>query len=115
MKDWTPKGKRYNVNIREWNKTFSSRGKFPLTKVIVFVDDRGATSLYVPTLLSKAIYILLSPILAQAYFFTGQFDEFKKGMLDALFPLKRGACGCDYTSRDSESWEKLSKLIKLKE
>ena len=115
MKNYTPKGTRYNVSIREWNKIFAKRGKFLLARVIVFVDDKGATSIYAPTLLTKTICILLSPILAQAYFFTGQFDKFKKEMLDVFFPLQRGAYGCDYTSRNSEGWEKLAKLIKLKD
>ena len=115
MKNYTPKGMRYNVSVLAWNKTFAKRGKFLLARVIVFVDDKGATSVYIPSLLTKAIYILLFPLLAQAYFFTGQFDEFKREILDVLFPLKRGAFGSDYTSRDSDNWEKLANLIDLKE
>jgi len=114
-KDYTPKGKRYSVSITKWNRTFAKRGSFPFTKVFVFVDERGATSAYVPTLLFKIIFVLLWPVLAQAFFITGKLNQFISDSNGVLFPLKTGHFGSDYIPRTSDSWAKIVGLMGLKE
>ena len=115
IKDYTPKGECYSVSITKWNKTFAKRGSFPFTKVFVFVDEKGANSVYVPTVFAKVLLLLLFPILFQAYLITGKGKEFIKESKGFLFPLRNGHFGSDYILRTSDSWAKIVDLIGLKE
>lgn len=55
-----PDGKKYTVSVKEWNKVFAERGKWPLIKVEVYVQDDKAISHYVVSNTGKVIILLLS-------------------------------------------------------
>lgn len=107
-----PAGKKYTVSIKEWNKVFAERGKWPLVKVEVYVQDNQAISHYVVSNTGKAIVLLLSPLLYIGGTISQGFPEAHKAFKDVMFNKSRGAFSSDVSyKKNKESWEKLMKLI----
>jgi len=108
-----PKGKLHRVSIREWDKAFSKRGRWPFVVAEVYLEDDSATVQYVATTTGKVTLILLLPLImlyccVECGIKEG-WDEYKK----SLFDKKYGRFSSDrlYKNRKGSDWDKLMDLI----
>ena len=107
-----PKGKHYKVSIKEWNKVFANRGRWPFVVANVYVDKDVAITHYNISLFCKIFVLTISPI----YYIVGTIlsgcDDAHESFLDIIFDKERGGFSSDATYKSHEvSWNKLMKLI----
>ncbi len=107
-----PKGKKYIISVRKWNKSFAKRGRWPFIRVEAYVSENEAKVQYLVSPIGKLTIILLLPIILPI----GMIDSGLKGELTGvyreLFQKRTGSFSSDMVyKRDDESWSKLMKLI----
>ena len=107
-----PKGKKYIISIRKWNKSFAKRGRWPFVRVEAYVSENVAEVQYLVSPIGKLTIILLLPI----FILIGMIDSGLKKTLTVvyrqLFKKRTGSFSYDMVYRwQEESWSKLMKLI----
>ena len=107
-----PKGKKYIISVRKWNKSFAKRGRWPFIRVEAYVSENEAKVQYLVSPIGKLTIILLLPI----FILIGMIDSGLKETLTViyiqLFQKRTGSFSSDMVfKREEKSWSKLMKLI----
>jgi hypothetical protein len=106
-----PVGEKHIVSIREWNKTFAKRGRWPFVRVEVFLRDDEADCHYVVSLVGKAVIIIVAPLFYMIGTFIEGFNGAHKSVVRVLRDKHLGAFTSDRVYAGTKDWEKLMKLI----
>ena len=119
MKDYKykrPEGKYYRISIKEWNKVFGCRGRWPFVRVDAYITEDKIVTEYTLSTFGKCFMWTLSPVHYIVMSFMDGFPDAHKGFIRCVFDKKLGAFGSDVTYRVrkgevSSGWKKLMKLI----
>ena len=105
-----PAGIRYVINVKEWNKVFGNRGRWPFITGHAFVDHgRGIAEIhFYYTWVSKVVMGLLFPVLVVV----DGFSKAAEALKDCWFQKERGTFSADEAFSGSEGWSKLMQLIR---
>ena len=111
-----PKGKHYKVSIKEWNKVFANRGRWPFVVANVYVDGEVAVIHFNISVFGKIFMLTISPL----HYIVGTIlygcKDAHKSFLDVMFDKQRGKFSSDATYKRQEvSWTKLMKLIGVRD
>lgn len=108
-----PEGKKYSLSVRDYNRNFAKRGRFLLTKIEVFTDEKQAVLMFRPSLLAKFIYLLTLPVLYPILSFIHGYREINSNYKDIFFDKSRGSYQEErFYRNDFERWAWLMKNIK---
>ena len=105
-----PAGTRYVINVKEWNKVFGNRGRWPLTTCHAFVDyGRGIAEIhFYYTWSAKIIVGLLFPVQV----LVDGFSKAAQAVKDCWFQKERGTFSADEAFSGSDGWNKLMQLVR---
>lgn len=107
-----PKGKKYIISVRKWNKSFANRGRWPFIRVEAYVSVDEAKVQYLVSPIGKLTIILLLPLLILIGVIDSGMKEVITGVYRELFQKRTGSFSSDMVYRgQEESWSKLMKLI----
>jgi len=110
-----PEGKYYKISIREWNKEFANRGRWPFVVVNAYIKEESGIVHYNISIWGRAVMILLLPIIYLVGSLCYGFPETHRDFKRTLFDKKYGSFSSDqiYKRKDGQ-WRKLQKLISKK-
>ena len=107
-----PKGKKYIISVRKWNKSFAKRGRWPFIRVEAYVSENEAKVQYLVSPIGKFTIILLIPLLILIGMIEVGLKETLTVVYRQLFQKRTGSFSSDMVYRwQEESWSKLMKLI----
>lgn len=107
-----PAGEKHIISIREWNKSFSKRGRWPFIGAEVYVSESDATVQYLVSPIGKATLLALSPLILLAGCVNVGLKETTLTLYGELFQKRTGSFSSDMVYRSHpESWNKLMKLV----
>ena len=115
-----PTGKHYRVSIKNWNKYYGRRGKYPYVESNIYVDGDTAIAQHSISIIGKILLILFSPLIYTVNTLAGGIGETHSSFTDAIFDISRGKFSSDpiykYTTSNnmvviSSEWLKLRALV----
>lgn len=111
-----PEGKLYKVSIREWNKIFANRGRWPFVVANIYLQENSAVVHYNVSLFGKVSFWTLSPLYFMIMPFLCGFPDAYKESKGLVFDKELGQFSSDdfykiRNNKESQQWIKLMKLI----
>lgn len=111
-----PEGKLYRVSIKEWNKVFANRGRWPFVVSNIYLNEDRAIARHNISLFGKVFMWTVSPLFFTTIPFLYGFPDALKGFKSVVFDKEKGSFGSDGFHKirhglESQQWIKLMKLI----
>lgn len=107
-----PKGKKYIISVRKWNKSFANSGEWPFIRVEAYVSENEAEVQYLVSPIGKLTIILFLPLFLLIGVIDSGMKEVITGVYRELFQKRTGSFSSDMVyKREEKSWSKLMKLI----
>lgn len=111
-----PEGKLYRVSIKEWNKVFGCRGRWPFVVSNIYLNEDKAIAHHNISLFGKIFMWTLSPLFFVTIPFLYGFPDALKDFKSVVFDKEKGSFGSDDFHKmrhglESQQWIKLMKLI----
>ena len=108
-----PRGKRYLLDIRDYNKAFCTRGRYPFTTVEVYVAEDQADLHFRPSLFGKTLLMVLSPLFYVIMTVQHGYKETHTAFKEVLYDKQRGSYSTERIYRKNvENWAWLMKNLK---
>lgn len=110
-----PDGVHYKISIREWNKEFANRGRWPFVVVNAYIKADCGVVHYNLSVCGRITMILLSPLIYLAGSLCYGLPETHRDFKRTLFDKKYGSFSSDQIyKREDGQWQRLKKLINKK-
>lgn len=111
-----PNGVLFKVCIKEWNKEFASRGRWPFVTVNVYLQGDEATVEFLPSKIGIVAFTLSLPILYIIGILGQGAKDTNKDIKNIYFAKKFGSFSSDKVykvrnNKHSVEWDKLLTLI----
>lgn len=111
-----PEGTLYKVSIKEWNKVFANRGRWPFVVSNIYLEKDKATAHHNISLFGKVFFWILSPLYFIIMPFLCGFPDAYKEFKGLVFNKELGQFSSDgfyriRNDQESQQWIKLMKLI----
>lgn len=105
-------GKVYRVSLRDWNKTFVKRGRWPFNTVYVEVYETKAVVKYIASRHGKFIMWALSPLFYLVFSFIYGLNDVHDSFKEYVFDSPEAPIGGqDTVVKGSKDWDRLMTLL----
>lgn len=101
----------FNVSIKKWNSVFGNRGRYPFTKVRVFLSADSAEIHFVNTLIAKVFVLGFFPFFYIYGIIHAGHIESWEAIMDILFQESRKSFSKEISLRGERNWDKLLELL----